>query len=303
MISGAKGTSLPASLWIPDEKPKAILQIAHGMTEHMGRYAALGEYLAGFGILTAGFDLRGHGHHPGNPACASFGESGWEDSLEDMHLFYNWLSVQYQNVPYIMLGFSLGSFLLREYLERYDDPVSGAVIMGTGHQPAAVISVLMGIVKTQIKKAGFDNTTPLIRNLMFDTYNRNFRPVRSDFEWLCSDADENDAYLSDPLCRHGISSGLFWQLLASMKRTGSPHTYDGWKRDLPVLLLSGAEDPVGDRGHGVNRVITGMKRAGIHNLTAHFLPDARHDILHEESSGCAASTRGIIARWIGDIVE
>lgn len=293
-VTGAKGTSLPAILWLPEGEPKALVQIAHGMTEHMGRYEALARELAANGVVTAGFDLRGHGQNPGDPHCASFGEGGWESSLEDMHLFFEYLSQRFPGIPHGMLGFSLGSFLLREYLSRYDDPVSTTIIMGTGCQPGPVLSLMMAIVKTQIKKAGFDHTTPLVKKLSFETYNQKFAPNRTPSDWLCADEKALDAYRADPLCREDISAGLFWQLLGAMKRTGSGSAYDGWNKQMPVLLLSGQDDPVGDAGKGVEQVKRAMDKAGMAQVTLHLFPGARHDLLHEEASGCAAQARSMV---------
>ena len=120
-FAGYGEAKLPARLWMPDGEVKAVLQITHGMTEHMGRYEVFAEYLCPMGIAVAGFDLRGHGANPGDPEVASFGEGGWAASIEDMQLFYAHLQRRFSGKPHFMLGFSLGSFLLREYLTKYPD--------------------------------------------------------------------------------------------------------------------------------------------------------------------------------------
>jgi len=155
-FTGCGGAKLSAAIWTPDGQPKMVLQIAHGMTEHIGRYDKLAEALTAQGVVVAGFDLRGHGRNSGDSHIASFGEGGWEKSLEDVHLFFAELGKRYPGVPHFMLGFSLGSFLLREYLGKYDDRISGAIILGTGHQPDLVLSIMCAIVKSQIRKSGFD---------------------------------------------------------------------------------------------------------------------------------------------------
>lgn len=302
-FAGYGNTDLCAMLWIPESPPRAVLQIAHGMTEHIGRYGTLAEHLAQYGIAAAGFDLRGHGRTPGNPDCASFGEGGWEASLEDMHLFYGLLSERFPGLPHFMLGFSLGSFLVREYPCRYDDPIAGMAVLGTGHQPSPVLSLMMRIVKSEIAKAGFDSSTPLVKKLSFDTYNGKFRPTRTDFDWLCSDENELNSYISDPLCSGSISAGLFYDLLASMKRTGSKDAYRGWRRNMPVLLLSGSDDPVGDRGGGIIRVKLAMEKAGLSSLRAELLAGARHDLLHEEACTAASQARWILSGWMTDIIK
>ncbi|MBQ9716992.1 MAG: lysophospholipase [Clostridia bacterium] len=297
-IEGDGGLSLPAVLRMPEETPAAVLQITHGMTEHIGRYDVLADALTARGIAVAGFDLRGHGQNPVDASCASFGESGWDASLEDMHRFSDVLTGRFPETPRVMLGFSLGSFLVREYLNRYSDPLAGAVIAGTGHQPGFVLSIMAAIVKTQVKKAGFDRTTPLVETLSFGTYNKKFAPNRTPSDWLCSDEAQLDAYRADALCRPSISSGLFLQLLESMKRTGRPEIYANVNRDLPVLLLSGEDDPVGDGGNGVRRVEQAMRGAGMKNVTVKLFPGARHDIFHEEKSGTAEEVRTLLGDWI-----
>lgn len=298
-FAGYNGTSLPAKLWLPDGAVKAVLQITHGMTEHMGRYEAFAEFLCRKGIAVAGFDLRGHGRNPGDAEVASFCEGGWRASIEDMRLFYTLLQERFPEVPHYMLGFSLGSFLLREYLTKYPDQgaLAGAIILGTGHQPGWLLSIMMGIVKGQIKKAGFDRTTDLVRQLSFGTYNQKFKPNRTAADWLCADETELDKYLADPLVRKDISAGLFWELLGSMKRTGSAVEYDGWDTGLPVLLISGQDDPVGDGGKGVQAIYNRMKKSGMENVTLKLYPGARHDLLHEEKNGAEAA-RKYIADWI-----
>ena len=298
-FAGYNGIILPAYLLLPDGEVKAVLQITHGMTEHMGRYEAFARYLCSMGITVAGFDLRGHGKNPGDAEVASFGEGGWAASIEDMRLFYELLEQRLTVVPHYMLGFSLGSFLLREYLTKYPDEgeVAGAIIMGTGHQPGWLLSIMMGIVNGQIKKAGFDKTTDLVRQLSFGTYNQKFKPNRTTADWLCADETELDKYLADPLVRKDISAGLFWELLGSMKRTGSAYEYDGWDTSIPILLISGQDDPVGDGGKGVQEISRRMKKSGMENVTIKLFPGARHDLLHEEKNG-ADTSRKFIAEWI-----
>ena len=298
-FAGYSGTNLPACLWMPEGEVKAVLQITHGMTEHMGRYEAFAEYLCPMGIAVAGFDLRGHGRNPGDAEVASFGEGGWTASIEDMQLFYELLEQRLPGVPHYMLGFSLGSFLLREYLTKYPDEggIAGAIIMGTGHQPGWLLTIMQWIVKGQIKKAGFDKTTDLVRQLSFGTYNQKFKPNRTAADWLCADEAELGKYLADPLVRKDISAGLFWELLGSMKRTGKKTTYEKWNKKMPVLLLYGENDPVGGFGKGVQRLYDQMRKAGIQIITFQRFLDARHDLLHEEATR-AESVRHCITDWL-----
>lgn len=295
---GANGTMLPGIIWKPVCKPTMIVQITHGMTEHIGRYEKLADMLTDYGIAVAGFDLRGHGKNPGDSQCASLGVNGWNYVLHDMHLFYLELKSRFPNVPHFMLGFSLGSFLLRDYLSIYYDKVDGAIIMGTGHQPKAILNMLMPVVKREIKAHGFDNSTPKIKKLSFETYNQKFAPNMTAADWLCADTTERIKYRGDPLCRKTISAGLFWQLLDSMKRTGNLSSYRRWDKQMPVLLLSGEKDPVGDFGKGVQRVKRSMTKAGMKHVQMRFISNARHDLLHEEKSGGSKEAFDILTNWL-----
>ena len=296
VFSAADGTSLPYILWTPDTAPKAVLQITHGMTEHADRYTALAEALTAHGIAAAAFDLRGHGRHPANNRCASLGADGWNRSLSDMRCFSALLSERFGQIPHVHLGFSLGSFLLREYLGTVKDRIDGAVIVGTGHQPPAVLSVMCAIVKTQMRRVGIDGTTPLIQKLSFETYNTRFKPNRTSFDWLCADNDMLDAYLADPMCRETISAGLFYDLLSAMKRTAAPALYRRYP-SIPILLLSGEDDPVGDMGRGVKRTEALLRRADA-DVRCVLYAGARHDLLHEEANGAAEQVRTQIVDFI-----
>lgn len=295
---GSDGMPLSAVIWQPEQDIKAVLQITHGMTEHMGRYERFADDLCSLGIVVAGFDLRGHGKNSGDPEIASFGAGGWEAAMEDMHLFFQDLHIRCPGIPHYMLGFSLGSFLLREYLGKYPEGLSGAVIAGTGHQPNWLLTLMMALVKGEFRKSGFDGTTDLIKQLSFGTYNQKFKPNRTEADWLCSDTEALDLYLADSLVRKNISACLFWELLGSMKRTGKAESYARWKKDLPVLLLYGTEDPVGNSGKGVPKLYGLMKKAGLQAVDCQQFPGARHDLFHEEASGAAESVRHCIADWL-----
>ena len=139
-----------------------------------------------------------------------------------------------------------------------------------------------------------------MKKLSFEAYNMYFAPNITEADWLWSDPAAVDAYHDDPLCREGISAGLFWQLLSAMKRTGKATTYKAWDRNLPILLMSGQDDPVGDFGKGVTAVHKAITAAGIPDLQMKLYPHARHDLLREEQCGAAAEARKDIAHWLND---
>lgn len=214
-----------------------------------------------------------------------------------MKRFYDLMEKRFPGVPHFLHGFSLGSFLLREYLSRYPRDGDGVAILGTGNQPGWMLSIIMAIVKSQIKKAGFDGYSPLVRKLSFGTYNQKFKPNRTEKDWLCSDNETIDEFIADPLCREDFSAGLFYQMLSAMKRTGRKDAYHTWNKEKPVLLLCGESDPVGNMGKGAKAVMKAMKQAGL-DITFHLLPGSRHMVLGEHQNGTAAEVHRVIQEWI-----
>ena len=293
-FTGSDKKMLPAVIWQP-EHVKAVLLVAHGTTEHMGRYEKFASAMAAFGVAVAGFDLRGHGRNGGDPDVAAFVPGDWQASVADLQLLWEHLHRVFSGVPLFVMGFSLGSFLVRDLLNTYPtDSLSGVILMGTGHQPGWLLSVMRGIVSGQIKKVGFHNPSALVRKLSFGIYNEKFKPNRTDVDWLSASEAAVDDYLADPLVRRQTSSGLFWELLGSMKRHCSPTEYDRWDKNLPVLLVSGGEDPVGNAGKGVTTVCRQMEGAGMKAVTLKLIPGARHALLMDN----AGDVEDMIGEWI-----
>ena len=292
-------SSLPLCcvLWMPEGDVKGVLQLTHGMTEHSCRYDALARTLTAAGWAVAGFDLPGHGRNPGSDGIATFGQDGWEAALEAMGRFSGYLRDRFPGAKLVLHGFSLGSFLLREYLQSRPEGVSGAVIIGTGCQPGWLLRIIMAVVNREVRKVGFDGYSSLVRQLSFGTYNQKFKPLRTEKDWLCSDEAQLDLFLADPRCRENFSAGLFLQMLSAMERTGKQASFTLWDPELPVLLISGDRDPVGDMGTGARKVLKMAQSAGLHT-EFHLIPGARHDVLHEEASGAAETARTLILNWL-----
>lgn len=299
-FTGHGSRELPASLWLPEETPLGVVLAVHGMTEHMGRYEKLAAQLTRQGLALAAFDLRGHGRNPGDRDCADLGEGGWEASLHDLRLFWGNLEGQYEDIPVFLLGFSLGSFLVREFLSRFEQKPAGVILLGTGQQGSGALSLLLPLVRRQESRCPEGGTTPLIQKLSFGTYNKKFAPNRTGADWLSSLPQQVDAYLEDPLCRRHISARLFRQLLESMKRLSSRDTGRSWYRDVPVLLLSGSSDPVGSMGKGVEKLARQLRACGIRTVDYWLYSGARHDLLHDTAGDKAIAA---IGQWTLDVLE
>ena len=291
-FEGVGGRMLPAVIWRP-EKVRAVLQVVHGTTEHMGRYQAFADAMAAFGVAVAGFDLRGHGRNPGDPDVVEFQPGDWQACVQEAELFHRHLCREFPGAPVFLLGFSLGSFVVRDLLNTDFRP-EGVVLVGTGHQPGWLLAIMRRIVAGQIRKVGFHKPSALVRKLSFGVYNDKFKPTRTEVDWLSADEAVVDDYLADPLVRRKTSAGMFWELLGSMQRHSSGAEYANWDKDLPVLLISGSEDPVGNAGKGVATVCRQMKKAGMKDVTMHLIPGARHAILMESPK----EVQNIIVDWV-----
>lgn len=302
---GKDGKKLHLIIWEPDIKPVAVLQIIHGMTEYTARYKELAEMLTDEGIIVCGFDLRGHGESYSsckNPKVASLGEDGWNKSLEDIKIFKMYMRDRFENIPYYMMGFSLGSFLLREFMNKNNDKLDGAIIIGTGNQNEGTIKLIRALVKLDMSHYGVDGHTALVDKLSFKTYNDKFKPNFTEFDWLCSDRTELDLYIKDNLCKRHISSGLFYELLGSMLKTSRSDACSSWNKDTPILVMSGLNDPVGNFGKGVDAFIKQLDTYGL-KFADYRYEKSRHDLLHEKESGDAyAAMRKIKSFIIGDIM-
>lgn len=279
-------TRIHAVEWIPEEEPKAILQIAHGVTEYILRYEEFAEYLTNKGILVVGNDHIGHGTSIAeNAKPMYFGPEGsFKYAVDDVNTLYKTTKEKYENIPYIILGFSLGSFIVRRFLIDYPDTVDGAILVGTGQIAPIKIKIAKFIAKSEAKKHGEDNPTPMIKSLSFDNYNKLFKPNRTDYDWLCLSKTSLDKYIKDEKRGKELSAGLFREMLSDMEYTGNLENIKKMNKDIPIIFLSGEMDPVGEKGKSVKKAYDYFKKAGIKDVSMKLYKDLRHDILHEDNA-------------------
>ena len=279
-------TRIHAVEWIPEEEPKAILQIAHGVTEYILRYEEFAEFLTSKGILVVGNDHIGHGTSIAeNAKPMYFGPEGsFKYAVDDVNTLYKTTKEKYENIPYIILGFSLGSFIVRRFLIDYPDTVDGAILVGTGQIAPIKIKIAKFIAKSEAKKHGEDNPTPMIKSLSFDNYNKLFKPNRTDYDWLCLSKTSLDKYIKDEKRGKELSAGLFREMLSGMEYTGNLENIKKMNKDIPIIFLSGEMDPVGEKGKSVKKAYDYFKKAGIKDVSMKLYKDLRHDILHEDNA-------------------
>ncbi len=279
-------TQLHGMRWEPDGgSVRAVLQICHGVAEHIARYDAFARYLNGLGIAVVGHDHLGHGLSlPEGGTPVYFGESNtWNTVVDDIYVLHQRIRLWYPDVPLCIMGHSMGSFLTRTYLIRYPGTVKAAIIMGTGWQPKAVIVGGMAVAKAVGAVVGENGTSDLVTNLAFGAYNKLFAPNRTSCDWLSADEGNVDAYMADPLCGADATVGLFRQMLSGIRFNQKLSNLRQMDPRIPVLFVAGEKDPVGDCGNGVRRTYQEFRRAGVQDCTLKLYPGLRHEILNEKA--------------------
>lgn len=298
-LSADGKTQIHAVEWLPDDKPQAVLQIAHGVTEHILRYEELADFFTKKGFAVVGNDHLGHGYSVAAGAAAMYcgPKDSWHWIEEDMYSCLKRTKRHFPNIPYIILGLSLGSFAIRSLLIHYPDAVDGAVLAGTGQNPGYQLAAVRWLVENEARRVGEEHSTPLIHKLSFGTYNRYFAPNRTDFDWLCASREGLEDYIADELRGKALSAGLFREMLSIMLFTGNFKNQKQMKKDVPILLISGDRDPVGNNGRGVKNTCQSFKKAGMKNITMKLFHGLRHDLFLEDRR---ADVSDYIYQWISD---
>ena len=306
-------TGIHAVEWNPDRKPTGILQIVHGMAEFVDRYDRFAEVCLQEGILVVGHDHLGHGKsvYPvgtsdtegGNPEHP-YGYFCTGDSVdvlvEDVHSLRGQMQKQYPDVQYIILGHSMGSFVVRNYLSKYGEGLAGAIIMGTGMQPKGLLTVARTLIRILKKIQGERHKSSLINVLAFGSNNARIKPVQSVMDWLSRDAVEVAKYDADPLCGFTFTLNGFDTLFSLIERLHRPESVSNIPRGLSVLFVSGTEDPVGEYGKAVERVYRSYVDAGIQDVQIRLYENDRHEILNELDRDMVA---GDLCEWIDGILR
>lgn len=269
----------------PDSKPKAIVQIVHGLGEHAGRYKEIAEKLNKEGFLVCADDHRGFGRSTVSKDQIGHisDKNGAELMIEDLkHLMVN-TKADYPNIPYFMLGHSMGSFLTRAFLIKYHKDLDGAVIMGTKGKPKGIENLGKAVANIQKSLFGGRKRSNLLDKLSVGGYGKKFFPKdKSSLAWLTSDKEEikkiyEDEYFADK----PASIETYIQLFELIDRISNKENYSSMNKDFPILLISGGKDPVGDMGKGPEWVYKMYQSLGFNDINISLYKDGRHEILND----------------------
>lgn len=268
--------------WTPEESPKAVVQIVHGIAEFIERYDEFAAYLNGLGFLVVAEDHMGHGQSVGENGIQGYFHGGWFTAVEDTMTLLRETQAAYPDIPYVLFGHSMGSFMARTILCKYPDSgISAAVICGTGWQPAALLPPVTRFIEAVCRKDGEDKPSAFLENLVFGSYNKRVEHPRTAYDWLSRDAKIVDAYIAHPMCGFTPTAGLLREMMKGLTYIEKSAHLEAMKRDLPVFFVAGGDDPVGGYGKGVKRTVSEFKKAGMTDVSCRIYPLCRHEILNE----------------------
>ncbi|HSP60367.1 MAG TPA: lysophospholipase [Ornithinimicrobium sp.] len=276
------GTVLHGRRWLPGARPRAVVQLAHGMVEHVGRYDHLGRRLAAEGYAVHGADHRGHGLTGAGPgSLAHLGdEAGFAAAVDDLLLLTDHARADHPGVPVVLLGHSMGSFLARAYAARYGDRLAGLILSGTAGHPGPLGRVGLALAGLEVRLRGPRARSRMMESLTLGPNNRPFRPNRTDFDWLSRDESQVDAYVADALSGGHGTAAFYRDLLTGLLWVNEPSTAARVPAGLPVHLVSGEVDPVGGAA-AVAEVAQLLRDGGVREVTTRVWPGARHEVLNE----------------------
>ncbi|WP_435973095.1 lysophospholipase [Streptomyces sp. Qhu_M48] len=259
-FTGKDGLTVHARSWLPDGPPRAVVQIAHGMGEHGARYAPLAERLAAEGYAVYADDHRGHGLTmlPGLPGV--LGEDGWNLLVDDLATLTGVIADRHPDIPVVLLGHSLGSFAAQQYVLDHPGLADAVALCGT-----SAVDELFAFLAA----AGGD---------VMGAFNAEFRPARTDADWLSRDEAQVDLYLADPLCGFTLDAASMAGLAAAATRLASP---GGLPADLPVYVLVGDRDPLNQGLSLSDLAVSRYRDAGLTDVTYRSYPGARHELFNE----------------------
>lgn len=271
-------------VYTPGEKPWAVLQLSHGMCEYIERYEQVPflEEMTRAGVLVCGNDHLGHGKTaPKQEDLGYFDQKdGWRTLPKDLHQLTAKIRSLYPGLPIFLLGHSMGSFAARAYLSQYGQELAGALLVGTsGGEPLAGVG--MALAKFIGLFKGDRHRSRLINGMAFGFYNRKYEQHRSSFDWLSRDPQIVDRYVEDPYCHFLFTLNGFYNLFHLLKTVSKKGWAQSVPKDLPILLLSGDMDPVGQFGKGVEKVCRRLREAGVKQVDCKLYEGGRHEIINE----------------------
>ena len=275
-------STIQAREWLPEGSPRGVVQIIHGISEHMGRYDHVARFLNENGFLVCGEDHLGHGRTVSDGRYGYFAaRGGWDFVVRDIRRLREIEGEKYPGIPYFLMGHSMGSFLARTYLIRWPGTVDGAVLSGTGQEAAPLVAFGRGASNLLCALCGPEHVSGLIYRLSLGSYSRPFRRDGGTGSWLSQDPEMVESNRRDPLCSFRPTVSMFRDMMEGLEFIGSGSNLAKMDPETPIYFFSGDRDPVGSMGKGVRKVEEMFRRAGCRDVTVKLYPGGRHEMLNE----------------------
>lgn len=284
--------------WTPEGEPKAVVQLVHGIAEFIERYDTFANYLTEQGFVVVAEDHMGHGQSINGDGIQGYFHGGWFNAVADTYHLLTETKAEYPELPYILFGHSMGSFMARTILCKYPDSgIAAAVICGTAWQPAFALPMLIKVIEAMNKKAGETAPSHKLNDMVFGGYNKKVEHKRTSHDWLTRDDKIVDAYIAHPLCGFVPSGGLLRDMMQGIYYIEQPQNLAQMRKDLPVFFIAGGDDPVGSYGKGVQQAADAFRKAGMTDVSVRIYPLCRHEILNEINKEEVFED---VTAWIGE---
>lgn len=270
--------------WKPEGEVKAVLQLCHGMVEYIRRYDEFAEFMCSRGYYVVGNDHLGHGKSVQSKSEYGFFNEKYGNAcvIGDMHTLRQRTMKKYPDVPYFILGHSMGSLLGRQYIQMYGNGLSGAVLLGVvSDRKKAVLLCGKRLCRLMAVFRGWHYRSRLIDGMVLGSYNKKFKPARTRADWMTSDKEHLDAYVSDPLCSFVFTVNAYYSMFTGMLSMEKKESIYMIPKTLPILFAAGSDDPVGNFGKGVRKIYEQYKAAGLQDVTLRLYAGDRHELLNE----------------------
>jgi alpha-beta hydrolase superfamily lysophospholipase len=286
--------------WYAAQPPKAVLMVAHGMAEHSGRYERFAEALVAAGFEVYAHDQRGHGKTAEHGLLGQYAEQdGWNLVVGDLARLNHHIRQQHPHTPIFLLGHSMGSYIAQAYLMQHSCSLQGAILSGSNYQPAALYRIAELLARFERWRQGPSGRSGLLEFATFGSFNKRFKPNRSEFDWLSRDPAEVDKYVADPLCGFRCVNQLWIDLFGGLQQITPRDNLAQIDISLPLLVIGGACDPVSD-GKRQADLANALRAAGNSRVQLQLYPDARHELLNESNR---AEVTAYIIDWLQQALD
>ncbi|HGM1124038.1 TPA: lysophospholipase [Clostridioides difficile] len=283
-FKGEEGLDIYTYKWEDEniKKPKAVIQIAHGMAETAQRYETFAKVLTKNGYIVYINDHRGHGktakiiENVGHLAE----KEGFRCLVEDMYTLTNIIKKENEDLPIYLFGHSMGSFASQRYIMDYGNNLSGLILCGSNGKQGIILNLAHLIINREIKKYRRRSRSNKINDLIFggQIIRRN---EKTKFDWLSRDKEQVEKYINDPFCGVVCSCGFFYDLVQGLKEIEDKENLKKVPLDIPIYIISGDKDPIGKNGKGVLRLRDRYIKLGVKDVTCKLYKDGRHELLNE----------------------